>query len=57
MHCIAINSCKLLVAPLSGILTIGLACHKKIIIGLCGINDDIHNLNFDTYWDNVFYSV
>ena len=59
--CIAINSCKLLVAALSGILTIGHACHKKRIIGIGpGGNfngDNIHNLNFNKYWDNVFYDV
>jgi hypothetical protein len=55
--CIAINSCKLLVASLSAILTIGHACHKKRIVGLCGINDDKHNVKFDKYWNNVFYNV
>jgi hypothetical protein len=55
--CIAVNSCKLLVASLSGILTIGHACHKSRIIGLCNIRDDIHNKEFDTIWDNVSYTV
>jgi hypothetical protein len=55
--CIAVNSCKLLVASLSGILTIGHACHKSRIIGLCNIGDDIHNKEFDTIWDNVSYTV
>lgn len=55
--CIAINSCKLLVASLSAILTIGHACHKKRIVGLCGINDDVHNKNLNVCWNNVFYSV
>ena len=55
--CIAINSCKLLVASLSGILTIGHACHKKRIIGLCDIADDIHNTKMDLFWENVFYDV
>lgn len=55
--CIAINSCKLLVAGLSAILTIGHACHSPRIIGLCNIMDDNHNKNFDNYYDNVFYDV
>ena len=56
--CIAINSCKMLVASLSAILTIGHACHKKRIIGLCGSLDDVHNIDFDKqYWNNVFYNV
>jgi hypothetical protein len=55
--CIAVNSCKLLVASLSGILTIGHACHKDRVIGLCGIYNDIHNINFNNIWDNVFYNV
>jgi hypothetical protein len=55
--CIAINSCKLLVASLSAILTIGHACHKKRIVGLCGSNDDIHNRNFNVCFNNVFYNV
>jgi hypothetical protein len=53
--CIAINSCKLLVASLSGILTIGHACHKNRLIGLCGSQDDVHNTDFNLYWGNVFY--
>ena len=56
--CIAIHSCKLLVATLSGILTIGHACHKNRIIGLCGsVGDDIHNNNFNEIWNHVSYSV
>ena len=59
--CIAINSCKLLVAAMSGILTIGHACHKKRIIGFGagGIlqGDNIHNMDFNKYWDNVYYDV
>jgi len=55
--CIAVNSCKLLVANLSGLLTIGHACHKKRIIGLSGAGDDIHNKEFNLNWDNVFYDV
>ena len=53
--CIAVNSCELLVAALSGILTIGHACHKKRVIGLHGSCDDIHNKNFT--WTNVYYDV
>jgi len=53
--CIAVNSCELLVASLSGILTIGHACHKKRVIGLHGSCDDIHNSNFT--WDNIYYDV
>jgi hypothetical protein len=55
--CIAVNSCKLLVASLSGILTIGHACHKDRIIGLCGIGDDLHNCGFDKYYNNVYYGL
>ena len=55
--CIAINSCKLLVAGLSAILTIGHACHKDRIIGLSGLGDDMHNINFNTIWNNVYYSI
>jgi hypothetical protein len=55
--CIAIRSCKLLVAALSAILTIGHACHTNRIIGLCGNNDDNHNIGFHEIWNNVSYSV
>jgi hypothetical protein len=55
--CVAINSCKLLVATLSGILTIGHAMHKDRIIGLAGILDDVHNIDFNKIWSNVFYKV
>jgi hypothetical protein len=55
--CIAVNSCKLLVASLSGILTIGHACHKDRLIGLCGTVDDLHNSGFDNCFDNVYYGV
>jgi len=55
--CIAVNSCKLLVASLSGILTIGHACHKDRLIGLCGTGDDLHNYEFEKYYNNVYYGV
>ena len=55
--CIAINSCKLLIGCLSGILTIGHATHKKRIIGLRGRDgDNVHNMNLDKYLKNVLYS-
>lgn len=55
--CIAVNSCKLLVGGLSAILCIGHAMHKDRVIGLSGNNDDIHNLNFHSIWNNVSYNV
>ena len=53
--CIAINSCKLLIGALSGVLTIGHACHKDRIICLSGKIDDICNIGFDKYWSNIKY--
>ena len=55
--CIVINSCKLLVANLSGLLTIGHSMHKCRLIGLMNEHDDTHNINFKNIWQNVSYSV
>jgi len=55
--CIAINSCKLFIGSISGLLTVAHACHKTRVMGLNGCGDDIHNTNLDTIWSNVYYSI
>lgn len=55
--CIAINSCKLLVGGLSGILTIGHACHKDRIICLSGLIDDSCNVELDKNLPNIKYTI
>ena len=55
--CIAVNSCKLLVGGLSGVLAVGHACHKDRVICLSGLIDDGCNIELDKRWSNVKYVI
>jgi hypothetical protein len=56
--CIVINSCKLFVATLSALLCVGHGIHKERIIGLCTeYGDNVHNMNLESIWPNISYSV
>jgi hypothetical protein len=55
--CVAVNSCKLLLGGLSGVLTIGHATHKdREILLVPNVPDNAHNMGFDAYWNNVYYN-
>ena len=55
--CVAISSCKLLIASLSGILTIGHALNVPRMIVLCDLIDNIHNTELEKNFQNVIYSI
>jgi K+/H+ antiporter YhaU regulatory subunit KhtT len=54
-ECSIINSCKIFLGALSGMLTLAHALHKTRIILLLNSNDDRHNINLGNIWNNVSY--
>ena len=55
--CVAVNSCKLLIAGLSAVLTIGNALDvPRIVLLQSSGNDNNHNIGLDKYWNTISYN-
>lgn len=55
--CIAVNSCKLLIAGLSAVFTIGNALDvPRIVLLQSSGNDNAHNIGLDKYWNKISYT-
>ena len=55
--CIAVNSCKLLIAGLSAVFTIGNALDvPRIVLLQSSGGDNAHNIGLDKYWNTISYN-
>ena len=55
--CIAVNSCKLLIAGLSGVLALGNALDvPRIVLLQSSGSDNNHNIGLDKYWSTISYN-
>lgn len=50
---VAINSCKLFIGNLSSPLAVAYCLHKKCIVGLANIIDDVHHLGLENLMTNI----